>query len=586
RFDKIDELILKKENEIVALKNAKEISAKDGFAEIALPSSPQIGIFSKALETLSQTAAKAVALHAKTLDSRTDTIERNAEKWIEAGVTYLQSETCPFCTQNTTGIDLVSSYQSYFSKAYKELKDDIRQHLKANDDRFGPKPLLAVQNNISGNIALTEFWKRFFEVKLGELPVPDVVQAFNALYTQMKTSLNAKSASPLDVVDATGSLNAALTEYHNLLAKGTTYNTSCKAMNEHVMKVKARAVGGNLAAAITDLSKLKNTKVRHEPFAAALCKEFLDLKRQKTAFDVEKEQAKSDLDKHSATIFSLYEVTMNDHLKLFGAEFLLANTSGNYVGGKPNSSYNITINTVPVDVDATIGKHCFKSALSGGDKSCLALAFFLARLDHDPRLADKIVVFDDPMCSMDRFRSDRTVKAIAELSGKAKQVVVLSHDSQFLRRIFDEVPPGNRKALCVQRVGAKESTLVEWDIVNATRSEYLQDYFALSDYLEKGVTGDMRALAVKIRVILEENLRMRFPDVFGSGQWLGNFLEAIRNANSGEVAYSMKPHLSELDALNDFSKKFHHAENPGASKECRFRSETVPVFQFDCLIGC
>jgi len=113
----------------------------------------------------------------------------------------------------------------------------------------------------------------------------------------------------------------------------------------------------------------------------------------------------------------------------------------------------------------------------------------------------------------------------------------------------------------------KESTLAEWDIVNDTRSEYLQDYFALSDYLAKGVTTDMRDLARKIRVILEENLRMRFPDVFGSGQWLGDFLQAIRNANGGDPVFPMKKHLNELDALNDFSKTFHHAENPGASKE-------------------
>jgi hypothetical protein len=106
----------------------------------------------------------------------------------------------------------------------------------------------------------------------------------------------------------------------------------------------------------------------------------------------------------------------------------------------------------------------------------------------------------------------------------------------------------------------------EWEIVNATRSEYLQDYFALVEFVEQG-TGDLRDLARKIRPLLEENLRMRFPDIFGSGQWLGNFLEAIRNSIAGDVAHTMKPLLNELDALNDFSKRYHHSENPGAARE-------------------
>lgn len=561
QFDKVDELILKKNEEISALMSAADIASKASFAEVAFPSAPGTAILGKTLQDLSKEADDAVKAHTLKLDKR-------GEQWLEQGVTYLKNETCPFCTQSTAGINLVASYQAYFSKAYKELKEDIRQHSKGNDDRFGALALLAIQNNITGNTTLSEFWKRFFEVKLSDLPTPDTVQALKGLHTHLKERLDVKSGSPLDSVPTTPELDAALKLYADFLTKAVAYNASCKAMNEFVKVVKAKASGGNIVAATADLSKLKNAKKRHDPAVDTLCKEYLLLKLRKVGHEAEKEKAKTALDTYSSTIFTLYEGTLNDQLKLFGAEFLLANTSSNYAGGKPNSSYNITINTVPVDVDSTFGKPCFKSALSGGDKSCLALAFFLARLEHDPRIGDKVVVLDDPMCSLDRFRSDRTVKAIVDLVDKAKQVIVLSHDPHFLRRIWDDFsPPGNRKALYVHRIGTKESTLAEWDIVNDTRSEYLQDYFALADYLAKGVPTDMRDLARKIRVILEENLRMRFPDVFGSGQWLGDFLQAIRNSNAGDVVFPMKKNLNELDALNDFSKKFHHAENPGASKE-------------------
>jgi len=432
KFDKVDELIAKKEDEISALQSAAEISAKGSFAEIVLPAAPLTAILQTTIEDLSKEAAEAVAAHTLTLDKR-------GEQWLEQGTTYFKDQTCPFCAQSTAGVDLVASYQSYFSEAYKDLKEDIRQHSKANDDRFGPLALLAVQNNITGNTTLSEFWKRFFDVKLSDLPTPDTVQAFKGLHTHLKERLDLKSGSPLEAVTATPELDAALKAYADFLANALKYNASCKAMNELVKVVKAKASGGNIAAATADLAKLKNAKKRHDSTVDALCKDYLLLKLTKLAHEAGKESAKIALDTYSSTIFTLYEGTMNDQLKLFGAEFLLANTSSNYAGGKPNSSYNITINTAPVDVDSAVGKPCFKSALSGGDKSCLALAFFLARLEHDPRIADKVVVLDDPMCSLDRFHSDRSVKAIVDIVGKAKQVIVLSHDPHFLRRIWDDV---------------------------------------------------------------------------------------------------------------------------------------------------
>ena len=120
--------------------------------------------------------------------------------------------------------------------------------------------------------------------------------------------------------------------------------------------------------------------------------------------------------------------------------------------------------------------------------------------------------------------------------------------------------------MSIHRIRTSESTIAEWDIVDETRSEYLKDYFALVQFSEQG-TGDLRDVARKIRPVVEENLRMRFPDIFGSTEWLGDFIDKIRNSNPGEVAHSMKNQLSELEELNDFSKKYHHASNPAASRE-------------------
>jgi hypothetical protein len=93
KFDKVDELIAKKEEEIAALKNAAEIETKGSFAAVSLPAAPATDILSTTLDNLSEEAAAAVAAHAAALDGR-------GEIWQANGVDYMKGTTCPFCAQD------------------------------------------------------------------------------------------------------------------------------------------------------------------------------------------------------------------------------------------------------------------------------------------------------------------------------------------------------------------------------------------------------------------------------------------------------------------------------------------------------
>lgn len=52
----------------------------------------------------------------------------------------------------------------------------------------------------------------------------------------------------------------------------------------------------------------------------------------------------------------------------------------------------------------------FKNTLSAGDRTTLAVAFFLAHLERDTDIGRKIVVLDDPLSSQDAFRRRQTVQ--------------------------------------------------------------------------------------------------------------------------------------------------------------------------------
>jgi hypothetical protein len=54
---------------------------------------------------------------------------------------------------------------------------------------------------------------------------------------------------------------------------------------------------------------------------------------------------------------------------------------------------------------------------------------------------------------------------------------------------------------------------------------------------------------------------MRFPKEFpfNSKKWLGNFVEAVRDAAPGSKLAALKPFYNELDDINSYSQKFHHS---------------------------
>ena len=79
----------------------------------------------------------------------------------------------------------------------------------------------------------------------------------------------------------------------------------------------------------------------------------------------------------------------------------------------------------------------FATALSEGDKRTLAFAFFVASTLEDSKLASRVIVIDDPMCSLDLNRRHHTRTVLQKIHAKAEQLIVLAHDPYFLRDLRD-----------------------------------------------------------------------------------------------------------------------------------------------------
>jgi len=147
----------------------------------------------------------------------------------------------------------------------------------------------------------------------------------------------------------------------------------------------------------------------------------------------------------------------------------------------------------------------------------------------------------------------------------AKQVIVLSHDPRFLRSVWEGYPDDEIKVLQLLRTG--NSTVIgKWDIEAETQSTYLKDYSVLLDYYRER-KGNPLQVARSIRPFVEGMLRAHFPGHFQPNEWLGNFVDKTRNdGGTGGLAHA-RDDLAEIQAINEYSKKYHHDQNPNADSE-------------------
>ena len=556
----IDAKIEAKVSELKTAKEAQAIKTRALLSEVTVPKSPAdfLTILSKTLDDVSADAEQRVkgqvARHA---------MHEKGEAWLSEGLDYLKDDTCPFCGQEINGLDLIDAYKQYFSEAYAALIGNIDQAESDLETALGEATLASLARVMATNDAAVEFWKQYVALDITE---PDhdekVAKPTTALRDAAHGLLVKKRVTPLEAIVGDAAFETAQTEQQTVTGVLSAYNDAIKAANVEIGAKKQEAAAADVNAIEAALAALRLTKLRHDPKVKPLCEEYQTLNVDKQQLDRDKEAAKKALDAHADTMIANYETTINKLLKGFGAGFSLTNSKKTYVGGKPASAYQILINDQPVDlgdVTTPLGEPSFRTTLSAGDKSTLALAFFLAKLDHDANKAYRIIVFDDPFNSQDRSRRNRTAELLRKYGSECKQMILLSHDPFFLSLVYSKLPKAERHCLQLSRVPDNNTTIEEWDVEKETQDGYFKEHAALNSYLLNGAK-DLIDIVRKIRPVLEGYLRYRFPNKFPPNQWLGDMIKYVRDEGP---SHPMHVALEELEGINDYSKKYHHDTNPG-----------------------
>jgi wobble nucleotide-excising tRNase len=564
----IDAKIDAKQMELEAVRQASHIQARAALTKLALPLTPDNLplLLAKTVQGLAADASRRLAAqivkHA---------MQARGENWLSEGLAYVRDEKCPFCSQPVGGLPLIEAYSTYFSAAYRSLKQEILTLRASVATTLGDRAIAEVERTFDANDAAAEFWTRYCEFARpqfsSEVRVGDALRALRQAALDL---LEQKAAAPLEQIAPAQAYADALRATESARQAATAYNEAVQTVNAVITAKKASTGRVDASTVEAALRRLQATKARHQPVATAASQAHQDAIGTKEAKEAQKAAARSRLDEYTSQIIGRYERTINNLLDDFQAGFRITGTKHTYPGGVPSSSFQILINDTPVDLgdaNTPLDTPSFRNTLSSGDRSTLALAFFLAQLEHATDKPNRIVVFDDPFNSQDAFRKDHTVEKIRKCGEVCAQVVVLSHDQLFLKRIWQRLAPaphtGERKCLQMIRVGLRNTAISEWDIDRATQHRFAADIRTLARYYNAG-EGDPRDVVSKIRPVLEAYCRNLSPSQFLETDMLPTIITKIRQVGPTQLLASV---VDDMDTINLYTSRYHHGEGPQPASE-------------------
>jgi wobble nucleotide-excising tRNase len=557
------------ERRLAAAREAGRVAETPTFSPISLPKidlDALCAVLGKGLPDLDASALARVQEHLSQLG-------RGGEAWVGEGVAraeHLSAQgdgECPFCAQDLSGSPLLAHYRAYFGHAYNDLKREVTEAARVFRVTQGGDVPVAFERSIREAVERQAFWKAFAEIPPVEIDTAAVARTWKSAREPIERLLDAKVSAPLDALSDSEDVKRAIAAHNAQCDRIREISDQLSSVNAQLETVKEQAREANVATLQNDLANLKAAEARYDPTIAPLCDAYLTEKAAKAATEQRRRTARTALDQHRQGAFPAYGLSINDFLQRFNANFRVGPVDPVNTRGGSAANYTLLIDGHTVPLSGNAGEPNFSNALSAGDRNTLALAFFFASLQNDPQRAQKIVVIDDPMTSLDEHRTQHTLQEMDRLARDVAGMVVMSHSKPFLLGVWDKCQQMQKTALEVRRSGSG-STLARWDVSAAMVTEHDRRYTDAAAYLNQADPATERRVAESLRLMLETFCRIAYPMNFPPGTaLLGQFHAqcALRVGTPQEIMSLVN--TQELRALLDYANRFHHDTNTAYATE-------------------
>lgn len=504
-----------------------------------------------------------------------------AKEFIRQGLDLVQAD-CPFCGQDLKNVaDLLNAYQEFFDDAFKTYQENLALQALALAKWNLDNDLTILVSVHNANIATLKQWEPY----IGSEALPDISDTVE-VYRSKLTELKAKVQSELEKKQKDPNAEVNLSQFDTLAPELAalktaveTYNAAISAFTEKAKQYVANLPKSDVAAIRAILAKEEEIKKRFLPEWKKWATDYPTAKKEADNLLSQKNAKQKELEDYTKTIFDTYQTRINQLLSTLGTDFSITGLTGK-TDERASESYSdfgflILEHRVPLTAHQDDAP-CFKNTLSEGDKSTLAFAFFVAALEKIPELDKQIVIFDDPLSSLDENRRLGTITLLADLSPRLNQLCVFTHKKDFLRMLFDGI---RDKGVLQLKSDRKNGSRIEpFDVEDDRKAEIARLCDDMSRYLNEDFGPTPEDMQGNIRKVFEIILKTKYYRTLTveikSKSGLGDLIGTLHG--KGRISDAMKDQLFRLCRLSDAA---HHSSLAKLPEHILTREEVCSAIQ-------
>lgn len=481
-----------------------------------------------------------------------------AEGFIRQGLEQLV-DICPFCGQSLEDADaLIRTYQELFDLTHSQVIEKIIR-LKNIWAKWDPSADILRVKGVSDQcyVSLQKVNSRLalnFTKSISPIDFDGFQQLALDVKGQIIDALSKKEAHLnqefdlqflIDFEKAKEELNQQIDIANNL------YQNVAQSAKERLEAINTQSVQ-ILENRKVQLSELKKRFSKEEK---SWCAEYQQLESDLQASSIRCQELTDQLSEYSVEIFRTYQQGINKVLDDLGVGFRIENLveQVDKRAKQPFAEFQIVINGLPVTLQEKDDCPCFQNTLSEGEKNTLSFAFFITQLRQKVDLSNTIVVFDDPLSSMDDYRRIITANIIRNLSSQTKQMIVLTHKRDFLLLLSDQLE--SVQVLSLKKDNANGSSIIPFDIEAERKSEHQKIIENLIRYLDEDFC-EVKTIQGDIRLCLEASLRFKYFRYLKGASTLGKICEVLKEKNKLDSDL-----FRDLRDLNKISSPVHHGDH-------------------------
>jgi wobble nucleotide-excising tRNase len=566
---------------IVVARSRAELLKRAVPAPIPVPSiefDPIFAVLQTTIENVQDDAESVVRDHVVKLG------RAGAEAWLSQGQAFRQGDVCPYCAQPTSNVDLIKAYRTHFNAAYADLKVKVLALDKRIAGVMSDSVVTDFAQRVASATSAVDAWGD--QISVPEIRFEkDIAQGKLAKLRECLLELTAqKQANPTATVGTSAESDKIKELWEEVAALMNAANNAINDAKLAIDQFRQKLATEDIQQLSNQQKTLALSKKRYAPTVVKLIGDLTTARSASAAAETAKDTARSTLDALMTQTLKDYQKSINDLLVKFGAAFQIEEMAANFRGGAPRSEYGLALRGKSVPLEG--GPPSFGTALSEGDKRTLAFAFFVASTLSDPKLNSRIVVVDDPMCSLDLNRKQHTRTVLKEIYTKSEQLIVLAHDIYFIRDLRDDLKLKDGSYL-VSVFGLRYATngytdFGKFDIDKECQSPYYHHHGLLIDFVDNG-NGEPRQVAKAIRPLLEGYLHRRFPGLIPSDRMFGQVVAFINGAVHPSPVCHAQSLVGELNEINEYAGQFHHDTNPGNADTVQITSTELHMFSVRAL---